>query len=185
MGRPKGSKNRPKDNGHDDPAAEGHNSRPELSDDEKRALTLHHVRRYQEAEARVEAAKDERREIVNLAKADLGKGALGDIKDLIMFEDPTKLSATMERTMRLARWKGLPIGHQAALFEPTVDHFEEGKTAGCYGETCTPPEHLSAQAGQKWIQGWHAGQSTLHDALKKRMAAANVGHADTSDRPFA
>jgi hypothetical protein len=55
-----------------------------LTDEEKRALTLHHKRAYEAADALVEKAKADRTAIADLAKSDLGKGALADIKDMIL-----------------------------------------------------------------------------------------------------
>lgn len=187
-GRPKGSKNKPKENGHDEAAAEGHNSRPELTDDEKRALALHHMRRYQEQLAEVEAAKSGLKELCDLAKSDLGKGAVKDIKDMIAASDVKLIRADFERKARLAKWMGHAIAFQGDLFADTFhaeDWFDAGKRHGMQGATCSPPDHLGAVSGQDWINGWHAGQSTLHDALRKRMAAAHAEHPDKSDWPLA
>ena len=116
----------------------GHNS---LSDEEKRALTLHHKRAYEAADALVEKAKADRTAIADLAKSDLGKGALADIKDMILADNPKKMKGVVERFQRLARWSGLKIGSQPQLFEAaTVDHGEEGKTSGMSGATCEPPK---------------------------------------------
>lgn len=145
----------------------GHNSG--LTDDEKRALTLHHKAAYEAADALVEKAKADRTAIADLAKSDLGKGALADIKDMILADDPKKMKAVLERTQRLARWAGLAIGSQPALFEQAqIDHFEEGKTAGMSGATCQPPSRLAMDASQLWISGWHEGQTVLTSAFKKK-----------------
>ena len=95
----------------------GHNSA--LTDDEKRALTLHHKRRYEAADALVEKAKAERTAVADQAKHDLGKGALADIKDMILAETPKKMKAVLERAQRLARWAGLKVGSQPQLFPTT------------------------------------------------------------------
>src|SRR6266704_7010030 len=88
-----------------------------LTDEEKRALTLHHKGLYQAADALVEKAKADRTAIADLAKSDLGKGALADIKDLITANSDKKMKAVVERVMRLARYAGLAIGTQTNLFE--------------------------------------------------------------------
>lgn len=145
-----------------------HNSA--LTDDEQRALTLHHKRLYETADALVEKAKAERTAVADLAKSDLGKGALKDIKDLIAYGDENKVKAELERTLRLARWMGMPVGTQVHMFEAPVDDRagEDGKTAGMAGEACAPPKHLAVTAHQKWIAGWHEGQSILASAFKKK-----------------
>jgi hypothetical protein len=145
----------------------GHNSA--LTDDEKRALTLHHKRAYEAADALVEKAKADRSAVADLAKSDLGKGALADIKDMILADNPKKMKSVLERATRLARWAGLKIGAQPELFElAQVDHFEEGKAAGMSGLTCEPPKRLAQDAQQLWISGWHEGQTVLMSAFKKK-----------------
>jgi hypothetical protein len=163
----------------------GHNSA--LTDDEKRALTLHHKRAYEAADALVEKAKADRTAIADLAKSDLGKGAVADIKDMILADNPKKMKAVLERAQRLARWAGLKVGSQPQLFEAAlVDHFEEGKTAGMSGATCEPPKTLAQDAQQLWISGWHEGQTILMAAFKKKRpvdgSAAEVdGQIDLDD----
>lgn len=145
----------------------GHNST--LTDEEKRALTLNHKRRYEAADALVEKAKAERTAIADQAKHDLGKGALADIKDMILADNPKKMKSVLERAQRLARWAGLKVGTQPQLFEAAqVDHFEDGKTAGMSGDTCEPPKNLAQDAAQLWIGGWHEGQTVLTAAFKKK-----------------
>ena len=139
-----------------------------LNDDEKRALTLHHKRLYEAADALVEKAKADRTAVSDLAKSDLGKGALADIKDMIIADSEKKMKSLVERTMRLARWAGMPIGTQPQLFERVANPFEDGKTAGMQGDKCEPPQNLAMDAGQHWIQGWHDGQTVLMGAFKKK-----------------
>lgn len=161
----------------------GHNS--ELSDEERRALTLHHMRLYEAADALVEKAKSDRTAVADLAKSDLGKGALADIKDMMLYGDPKKMKGVLDRTQRLARWLGLPVGTQAQLFEVKVDHAEEGKTAGMSGLPCQPPKSLAVDASQKWIAGWGEGQSVLASAFKKKRpvdgSAADPAQVDLEE----
>lgn len=172
MGRPK----------KDTAPGPGHNS--ELNDEERRALTLHHKALYEKADALVEKAKKDRAAVADLAKSDLGKGALADIKDMILADDPSKMKTILVRAQRLARWAGLKVGTQPELFEKTApanDHFEEGKTVGMTGGSCEPPKHLAVDASQTWIRGWHEGQTVLMSAFKKKrpdhepLDGANVG----------
>lgn len=162
-----------KKNGSDTPKA-GHNS--QLTDDERRALTLHHKRLYEAADALVEKAKADRKSIADLATADLGKGAMSDIKDMILAANSSKMKAIVERTLRLARWAGMPVGSQAQLFEPVTNHADDGKTAGMSGLPCDPPKHLAIDAQQMWIGGWHDGQTTLMAAFKKKRPSVEEGH---------
>lgn len=155
-----------KKNGGDQTPQAGHNST--LTDEERRALTLHHKAIYEAADALVEKAKKDRESVGELAKADLGKSAVKDIKEMILAGTPEKMKGIVERTLRLARWAGMPVGTQPQLFEPVIDHTEEGKTAGMSGLSCEPPKHLAVDAQQKWIAGWHEGQTVLASAFKKK-----------------
>lgn len=148
----------------------GHNST--LTDDEKRALTFHHAKAYEAADALVEKAKKDRAAVVDLAKADLGRGAKADIVDLLTANTPAKMKAVVERVQRLARWAGLPVGSQPQLFERAADPFEEGKVAGMQGEKCEPPLSLAQDAFQMWIAGWHDGQTILARAFTKKRQPA-------------
>lgn len=151
-------------NGHSKP---GHNSA--LTDDERRALTRHHKGLYEAADALVEKAKADRTSVANLAKADLGKGAIADIKDMIANGDEKVLKANLERTLRLARWLGMPVGTQVNMFEAPVEDraAEDGRGAGMEGKACDPPRHLAVTSHQAWIGGWHDGQTVLASAFKK------------------
>lgn len=190
MARTKGSKNKPKDTNDHAPA--NHNSKPPLSDDEQRALTLHHKRLYEAADELVEKAKAERTKVANQAKADLGKGALADIKHMIDMGDEAKCKADLERRMRLARWHGLPMGFQVDMFadrQPAEERWAtDGKTAGMAGLTCQPPQHLPPSGHGIWIEAWHAGQAILASAFGKRKAdmpaAEYLDQVATAPAPF-
>jgi hypothetical protein len=159
----------------------GHNS--QLTDEEKRALTFHHAKAYDAADAMVEKAKNDRASVVDLAKADLGHGAKADIKDLLTANTPAKMKAVFDRVQRLARWAGLPVGSQTQLFEKTPDSFEDGKVAGMSGDKCEPPKEFAQDSAQKWISGWHEGQTILASAfVKKRPPVPASGQIDLSDR---
>jgi hypothetical protein len=164
----------------------GHNS--QLTDDEKRALTFHHAKLYAAADSLVEKAKADRTAVMDLAASDLGKGAKADIKDILLVDTPKKMKAVVERTLRLARWAGLPVGTQQNLFEPATNHTEDGKRAGMEGSACEPPKSLAVDASQKWIAGWHEGQTILASAFKKKRpvdgsaAAPDPAQIDLSER---
>ncbi len=181
MGRPPGESTN---------AGPGHNGSA-LTDDELRALALHHKRAFMAADALVESAKAARTEVANMAKADLGKGGLSDIRQMILFDDEAKARTTIENSIRLARWSGIPIGRQLDLFgdkqSDHVRHEHNGKTSGMAGDNCQPPTHLAPGDAQLWIRGWHEGQAILASAFGKKRHdhAADHKPADTSDPPFA
>jgi len=49
-----------------------------------------------------------------------------------------------------------------------VDSFEDGKVAGMSGDKCEPPQNLAQDSSQRWIAGWHDGQTILMAAFKKK-----------------
>jgi hypothetical protein len=46
------------------------------------------------------------------------------------------------------------------------------------GDKCEPPSSLAHDASQKWIAGWHDGQTILMSAFKKKRP---VDAPDTDD----
>lgn len=165
--------------GENGTAKPGHNSN--LTDEERRALTLHHAKIYEAADALVEKAKADRTAVADLARSDLGKGALTDIKDLLAASDEKKTKAALERMLRIARWAGLPVGTQLAMFDfmPDDKAAEEGKTAGMSGMPCDVPRHWPPSAHQRWIEAWHEGQAVLASAFaKKRKDAEKPADAE-------
>lgn len=168
-------------------AKPGHNST--LTDDERRALTLHHKLKYEAADALVEKAKSDRKAVTDLAKSELGKGVLADIKDMIAFADEQKAKGNIERALRLARWLGMPVGTSVDLFDAAVDDraAQAGMTAGMAGGACTVPAHFSGEAHQRFIESWHAGQAVLMSAFTKKRVdvPSETGNgADVGDPPF-
>jgi ribosome modulation factor len=145
----------------------GHNSK--LTDDERRALTLHHLGLYVAADALVERAKTDRKAIADQARADLGKGVMSDIRDMIVAKDEKTAKGNIERALRVARWMGLPVGTQVSMFDLPVDDRakSDGTTAGMEGKICDPPRHFAVAQHQDWIAGWHEGQQILAGAFKK------------------
>lgn len=171
---------RPSHKGHNDP----------LTDDERRALTLHHLARIEKAEAAVKAAREHKNHLMSTAQADLGKKIAVEFKELIETRDATKLRERLERTMRIARWRGLPVGAMGDLFakSPEIDTAREaGRLAGCEGEDCRVPDGYIGEDAVAWTEGWHAGQESLMAAFGKlRMDVESEAPiaADTKDPPF-
>lgn len=179
------------------PATNGHN-KPELTDDERRALLLQHKTHYEESLAAKKAADAAFKNTCKRAKAECGKDAVLEIKDAIALTEPggqIALEAEVARKHRIARWMGLPIGAEPVLFEvvdrrPSVDiAYDQGKSGGMQGVTCVPPYDTSVPQYQRWIEGWHDGQDILGSAFAKVKTAPvpseTANGADTSGAPFA
>lgn len=179
------------------PAANGHN-KPELTDDERRALLLQHKTHYEESLAAKKAADAAFKNTCKRAKAECGKDAVLEIKDAIALTVPggqIALEAEVARKHRIARWMGLPIGAEPVMFEvvdrrPSVDiAYDQGKSGGMQGITCQPPYDTSVPQYQRWMEGWHDGQDILGSAFAKiktaPVASETENEADTGDAPFA
>ena len=165
----------------------GHN-KPELTDDEKRALFLHHKGLFEKAKAGEAAAQAERKRVEAKAKAECGKEAVADIKTAIELEainGKTALTAEIERKHRVARWIGLPVGAQPSFFEtdrrPSDETaYDDGKAAGMAGEPRKPPQ---GTIDARWIDGWNDGQAILASAFGKVDPAKAPKAEKTADPP--
>lgn len=156
-----------------------HDTRNEpLTDDEIKALTFMHVKRYRDALAAKKSAAAAFLSATKLAKSELGDTAIADIKQIIAAEDDedyeAKLQAEVERKARVARWLGLKIGTQEDMFSSSASlpvaekAYEDGKTAGLKGEVLAPPHGSGTEAYGEYVRGWHDGQAALTSLIKKK-----------------
>lgn len=166
------------------PGEIGHNSgaTTPLTDDELHALTLHHKKQYESALATKKKAASSFLEVTKKIKAELGSAGLLDIKDMLSSESEDdfeeKIQSELERKARLARWLGLDVGTQIDLFgessgvkPPLAERaYEDGKRAGLAGEICKPPFDTGGEGHQKYVEGWHFGQSIKASQIKKTDA---------------
>jgi len=147
-----------------------------LTEDEQRALLFQHKGAYEKALADKKAADARLKNVCKIAKAELGKGAVADIKDAIALEQPEGEAAhraEIERQLRIARWMGASVRTQFSFSEdmtPSVDRaYEEGKRAGLKGDPASPPHDPSVPQYGKWMEGWHAGQGVLASDFRKKI----------------
>lgn len=163
-------------------AAAGHN-KPELTDEEKRALLFQHMKHFKGTLEGLKQARTAHQNVCKRAKAECGADAVTDIKDAIAFEAPNGqqlFAAEVERKQRVARWMGLPVGAQVAFNftdrTPVDDRaHDQGKQAGMEGLNCAPP--ASCHAPEKWTAGWHEGQAVLMSAFGKVKKAGGAEDA--------
>lgn len=148
----------------------------ELTEDERRALLFQHVNAYQAALAAKKTADANIKNVCKIAKADLGKGAVADIKDVIALREPggeAEVRQEVERKLQVARYVNAPVGYQFSFAEdmrPAVDQaFEAGKIQGLDGGSMTPPYDPSLPQYQRWLEGWHAGQDVLRSGFQQKM----------------
>jgi ribosome modulation factor len=169
MGRPKGSKNKPKDN-EEAPAA-GHNSA--LSEAEKQALF---VRGLADLESLIEEKNEVVADIRNNRKRIVSYGfEPWEIDYALRLRKDTDNEAVDRRRKeaQIARFLNHPIGTQPDMLEeldrtPAVDKaFADGRVAGAGGKTAQPPYATGTEQEQSWLKGWHAGQADVVSGFKK------------------
>lgn len=164
----------------------GHNS--ELTDEQKQGLHLNnHVPSYERA---LKAKKDADAAFKNVCKTIKSEGgSIDEVKLTISLRTPegeALLKATLEQSIKIARWNGLAIGTQGDLFGPDrrpIEEraFEEGKRAGLSGENCQPPHQPGTGAYDKWIEGWHAGQAVLASGFNKTPSDTELLRPESED----
>lgn len=191
MGRPRGSKNKPKTNGDGEaPAAGIGDNSGEMTDEQRYVLTHQHMQRYGSALAAKKKADADLKNVCKVAKADLGKQAVADIKLMVELRSPegeAALKERMEAQARVARWMGLPLGIQGDLFpgDPRPDDeraFDNGRRTGLQGEPCKPPHDPSVPQHDAWINGWQAGQKVLLETkIRPLTSRPDEGDAENGD----
>lgn len=190
MGRPKGSRNRK--NGKAETKSEapppnagsvpGHNAGkpPELTDDQRAALTFQHKSKYEEALTKKREYARQFLQVCKLAKSELGDDAVLTIKDMIDLESEegeAKLKSAVDRQMRAARWMGMAVGSAPSMFEevdrtPLEDReFARGRRDGLRGG------RQEANASQNYLKGFHEGAAVLA-AMVAPKPAPNVADGD-------
>ncbi|MER9768953.1 hypothetical protein NKJ09_23145 [Mesorhizobium sp. M0189] len=186
MSRPKGSVNKkPKLSvvGGGASPGPGHNkSAEQLNDDQLQALTRQHAAKRAKLLDTEKKAKADRMNFDKVIKSDLGSTGLANIKLLEDLETPegeARIKADMERQAMVARWAGLAIGTQGALFDtdrrPIEDRaFDDGKRDGMSGKTLAPPHAPDTVAYGRYVEGWHAGQALNAAGIKQKPPAAEL-----------
>jgi len=164
-----------------------------LNDEQTQALTFQHKGMWAQRLAAKKKADAELKNAAKLIKSELGAGGLKDIKDMIALESEEGEAAhraEIERQMRVARWMGMAVGHEADLFDsvdrtPAGDKAEaEGKRAGMQGQPRKPTHDPSTEQYRRWMAGYDQGQTILAQGFKKPVhggeaaaAAAKAGDA--------
>lgn len=179
MGRPKGSKNKSKDDGRSPPAA-GHNS--DLTEAERRAILVKGLRFLEEMIVEKDAVVTD---IRNYRKKLIAYGFESFEIDYALKLRKNKESDEIDRRRReiiIAQFLNHPIGTQVDLFDedrtPAVDRAAaEGKIAGAEGKSCVSPHQPGTEQDQSWINGWHEGQADLASGFRK-LEDATPAQAD-------
>ena len=146
----------------------------------------------EEAKAEYESRKGRTREWLKEAKSD--GFTLKDLKDGIALkadDGEEKARAEFERTMQIARWLELDVGHQASLFAATPDRtpilelkHRAGKRASLNGEPRRPPDAPGPDGmHDAWLSGYAAGQDILLSKFKAPAPEATDGQPTANEAP--
>ena len=153
------------------PATAAEGDKKPNSDQQERALFLHHLPKIAEGRQKIKDATNALRTLYKTAKSDGFVKADFDEAFLIQGEDGEKAKkAAIQRSLQIARWLGCDLGTQGDLFAedarvPAVDHaYEQGKTDCLLGKSASPPYDPSLPQHARYMEGWH-------DATKERIEA--------------
>lgn len=166
-------KKKSEQNGEATEAEVGHNSRKELTPEERQALHYVHVRDYRQALAVKKAADATLKNVCKTIKSD--GGSVRKVKLTIQLETPegeAALRAEMAEMQEAAVWSG--VGIQVDMFsderQPAEDRaFDEGKRAGMKGEPRTCQYDSTLPQFAKWQDGYTAGNAVLASEGFKRL----------------
>jgi len=169
MGRPKGSKNKPKDP-NAAPRGSKENPHPTPQTNVSEGLYLAHIRK-------IAAAEKKKDEAVNALRAarKSAKGDGVDLKTMDALRHLSKLSETevaqgFNTMVAYARWSKTPVWGQIDLFEVgeindetvAAKARERGEAAGRNAQDQTTcPYAPGSAAGQEWLAGYNDGQAVL------------------------
>lgn len=192
MARPKGSKNRPKiiaaNTNAAAPPPANHN---QLTDEQRQSLFFQHKQKYEHMLGLKKKADADFKNACKLAKSEVGDDAVERIKYAIELETEEGENRLKERILRqaeVARWMGLPIGAQGALFgedrTPADDRArDEGKRAGMEGKERRSPYDPATSQARAWMEGYDAGQDVNRSLMKDAIKPLGTKAAPATD-PF-
>lgn len=156
----------------------------DLDDDARQVLFFQHKKAYEHALAAKKRTAAEFLNVTKLAKAELGKMAVADIKTAILLdtdEGEATVKAEIESALRVARWMGAPLGSQADLFggpdrTPLADRaFAEGKRDGMAANACKTDHAPSTEGYRRYMAGYQEGQAA---AIQKGGGFKKPGEGD-------
>ena len=164
----------------------------ELTEEQKQALFFQHRRSYDAALATKKKADAEFKNVCKLAKSELGKNAVRDIKVAIALDDENgdeALRDEISAKLRVARWVGSSVGTQFEMFgnddTPAAERaYAEGKRVGMKGEPAKPPHHPSTEQYREWMRGHGDGNAVLAQGFKRKATAADDGTIGTEEASF-
>jgi hypothetical protein len=134
------------------------------SDDEERALFLHHLGKLPKLIKAKDDAVNAIRGFYKTAKADGFVKFDFDEASIIQGSDgEKKKQEAIRRSLQIARWLGCDLGTQLDMFSepvrvPAVDRaYEDGLTVGMMGGTAGPAHAPETEQYRRYMEGFHEG----------------------------
>lgn len=159
-----------------------HDTKNELSEDQRQALFFQHKRQIAALKEKVGSATSDLRNAYKVAKAE--GFPKKDFDFAFKLEDDADDEAISERRRQaeIAKWLGHPIGTQADLFaETSIDRrpisetsYEEGKRAAMNNEVLKPPHGAGTEAYTRYVEGWHEGDAIRASLAKEQEDGASL-----------
>lgn len=179
MGRPAGSKNKPRAPTASGSAPIDHNQSKAkdegLTDDQMQKLFQNHLRQYEKALEVKKAAAVAFLNVCKLAKSEGTK--IEDIKTAILLkseEGNAVLQARVEAELRVARWMGAPVGSQFEMFAdtdrtPSDEKAEaEGKRDGLAGRDFSNAYKPGSRLYESYRSGYDEGQKVNIAGIRQK-----------------
>jgi hypothetical protein len=138
-----------------------------ISDDQLQALFFQSKRDYEKSLGVKKKADADFKNTCKRIRAELGKRGVEEVKLAVALGDESgehDAKASIESTMRVMRWMGIPVGTQADLFPdndptPITDRaFAEGRRHALSGESRNNPHHHTTEAARFYEAGYDKGQ---------------------------
>ncbi|MFC6487336.1 hypothetical protein [Nitratireductor sp. GCM10026969] len=167
----------------------GHNS--ELTENERKSLFFHHLRKRMEHNRRIDEAKAEKKADGKIAQAD--DVVLGDLDYAIKALNADDKATITERFIaegEILSWLGLTPGFQTDLLRdraPAIERIEkQGELAGLAAKDRESGYGPGSDEDQAWLRGYDNGQAIMRDNLEAAMTKKNaVANGDDGDEePF-
>lgn len=166
---------------------EGHNSG--LTEDERKALFFHHLRKRMDCDDRLAEIRDERKAAGKTAQAD--GMVLGDLDYAIKALEADEKATITDRFMaqgEILAWLGLTPGFQTDMFRdraPAVERIEkQGELAGLAAKDRESGYAQGCDEDQAWLRGYDNGQRIVRENLQAAMEKRNAAKAAESDPDF-
>lgn len=155
-----------------------HNGGPDgLSQEQRDKIALQKMEGYEGALAKKKKADADFKNYCKQIIADLGKGGVKLVKDMIALktdEGEAEMRSDIQRHYEASRIMGAGLATQLDMFAEADAKakrpmpYREGFAAGYAGEPAKTPSQFVGDEEQEWLSGHHDGNAKLAKGIKKK-----------------